>query len=164
MADSVIVRELRDGDVEAIAAIAVAAWEPIFASFRRLLGEELFAAQWPDWRAEKARQVRDCCDPARGAVVCVAECAGRVVGFATAGLDARRRIGEIGNNAVDPAWRGRGVAGRMYEYLFDRLRHRGMETVKVTTGLDDSHAAARRAYAKAGFAAALPSVTYYRIL
>jgi hypothetical protein len=35
---------------------------------------------------------------------------------------------------------------------------------KVTTGLDDAHAPARAAYARAGFSAAVASVTLYREL
>ena len=36
--------------------------------------------------------------------------------------------------------------------------------ITVTTGLDDGHAPARRAYEKAGFEKNLPSLTYYKKL
>jgi hypothetical protein len=39
-----------------------------------------------------------------------------------------------------------------------------MRFAKVHTGLDPSHAPARRAYEKAGFTTQLPTVDYYRKL
>ena len=65
---------------------------------------------------------------------------------------------------VHPDWQGRGIAPRLYEYVFERLRERGMRYVKVHTGGDPAHAPARRAYQKAGFEIALPQVDYYREL
>jgi ribosomal protein S18 acetylase RimI-like enzyme len=164
MADAVVVRDLEPGDVEAVVDIAVAAWGPIFASFRRILGDELFAAHCPDPREEKARQVRSACQADSRALVCVAELDGRVVGFATFYPNVKPGLGEIGNNAVHPDYQGRGIAGRMYEHAFGRLKALGMRFVKVNTGGDASHAPARRAYEKAGFNVALPGVTYFRKL
>lgn len=168
MMDELVVRDLEPADVEAAVEIAVAAWEPIFASFRQVLGEELFAVEHPDWRADKARQVRSACESACAsgdeALACVAELGGRVVGFVTCYPFPRRRIGEIGNNAVRPDHQGKGIAGRMYEYAFRRMRELGLAFVRVRTGGDPSHAPARRAYEKAGFETCWPDVTYYRKL
>jgi len=44
------------------------------------------------------------------------------------------------------------------------MKSKGCVGVKVTTGLDDKHAPARRAYEKIGFTKNLPSVTYYKEL
>jgi len=164
MADKLIVREVRPGDVQAVVEIAVAAWEPIFESFREILGDDLFAAVHAAPRKEKARQVRAACAGADGALVCVAELGGRVVGFATFYPDVKPGVGEIGNNAVHPDHQGLGIAGRMYRWGFGRLRQLGMEYVRVQTGGDASHAPARRAYEKAGFEVELPGATYYRAL
>ncbi|MBW2097118.1 MAG: GNAT family N-acetyltransferase [Deltaproteobacteria bacterium] len=128
------------------------------------MGEDLFAAACPDWRKEKARQVRAACDPAHPALVCVAEKEGQVVGFITFHANDASRIGEIGNNAVRPDFQSAGIGTRMYEHVFERLRRLGMRFVKVGTGGDPAHAPARRAYEKAGFSIQLPSVTYYRAL
>lgn len=54
----VTIRDLRPEDIEAVVQVALAAWEPIYAARRQMLGEALFAAEHPDWRVEKARQVR----------------------------------------------------------------------------------------------------------
>ena len=164
MAGEVVVRGLRPDETERLVEIAIRAWTPIYGTFRRILGDELFAVARPDWEQEKARQVRAACDPDDRAMVGVAELDGRIVGFVTFYADERSRIGEIGNNAVDPDFQGRGIGPRMYEYVFDRLRERGMRFVEVSTGLDPGHAPARRAYEKAGFSIQLPMVKYYRKL
>jgi ribosomal protein S18 acetylase RimI-like enzyme len=160
----VVIRELEQGDVEAAVAIAVAAWEPIYAQFRQILGDDLFAAAYPDCLTEKARQVRKACEPDSRAMVAVAEKEGEVVGFITYYAGVRPGIGEIGNNAVRPDQRGQGIGPTMYRHALDRMRALGMRFAKVGTGLDPSHAPARRAYEKAGFDIQLPSVTYYRKL
>jgi ribosomal protein S18 acetylase RimI-like enzyme len=170
-----IVRPLEPADVEAVVEVALAAWAPIYASYRRIMGDELFRTAHPDWRREKARQVRDGCAPAgtrvgAAAIAAVAELPpgdgqpARLVGFVTAYVRASLGIGEIGNNAVHPDWQGQGIAPRLYEYAFDCLRERGMRYVKVLTGGDPSHAPARHAYQKVGFEIALPHVEYYREL
>ena len=159
-----IVRDLAPPDVETIVDIAVAAWEPIHAQFRAIMGDELYAAACPAWRDEKARQVRGACEPDSRAIVLVAERGGQVVGFITAYADAGSGIGEIGNNAVHPDWQNQGIATRLYEHVLDRFRQLGLRFARVRTGLDPSHAPARRAYEKAGFHIQLPAVTYYRAL
>jgi len=160
----VVIRELEPGDVEAAVAIAVAAWEPIYAQFRQILGDECFAAAYPDCLEGKARQVRNACEPDSRAMVAVAEKESEVVGFITFYADVRPGVGEIGNNAVRPDHRGQGIGSTMYRHALDRMRALGMRVAKVGTGLDPSHAPARRAYEKAGFDIQLPSVTYYRKL
>ncbi|MDQ3701439.1 MAG: GNAT family N-acetyltransferase, partial [Chloroflexota bacterium] len=88
----------------------------------------------------------------------------RVVAFVTYRLDPTTRVGTIGNNAVGPAWQGRGIAGALYRLVLDRFRAAGMAVAAVTTGLDEAHAPARAAYRRVGFTAATPSVTLYQEL
>jgi ribosomal protein S18 acetylase RimI-like enzyme len=158
------VRPYRPEDQETLVAIALAAWEPINAYFRQAQGDELYDALHPDWRAEKARQIRSACAGDYGLWVCVAERDGRIVGFCTYGVRQANFLGEIGNNAVWPACRGQGIAGRLYAYALDDLRALGARYVVVDTGGDPAHAPARRAYEKAGFNVALPVMHYYRKL
>ncbi|MBM3187116.1 MAG: GNAT family N-acetyltransferase [Chloroflexi bacterium] len=166
MAKSVAIgiRDLRPEDVERLVEIAVAAWAPIFAYFRETMGEELLRTAFPSWQEDKAGQVRRACQPASGAGVGVAHIGDEVVGFVTFYSNVQKGIGEIGNNAVHPDWQGLGISLRMYEHAFTHLRQQGMRYVKVETGGDPAHAPARRAYEKAGFDIALPTVVYYRAL
>ncbi len=164
MAQDMIIRDIRPEDVDAVVEIALAAWEPIYAYRRRLMGDGIFSALTPDWRAHKAREVRWGCQPRQDAGVFVAEEEGRVIAFITFHIDDASHTGEIGNNAVRPDCQGRGIAGRMYAYVLDKMRERGMRYAKVTTGGDPAHAPARRAYEKAGFQIQIPSVTFYREL
>jgi len=166
----IVIRPLVPADVDAVVGIAVAAWQPIFARYRQMMGDELFITVHPHWQQEKARQVRQACAPDSSAIVVVAEMpqngeqVARVVGFCTCYTRPAVDVGEIGNNAVHPDWQGRGIASRLYQYVFERLRDRGMRYVKVHTGGDPAHTPARRAYQKAGFDVALPQVEYYREL
>jgi len=158
------IRECRPDDVKSIVDIAIAAWEPVHALRRELLGEELAAILEPGWQERKANEVRSACSPESNARVLVAEEGGEVVGFVTFYTNSTTLIGEIGNNAVRPDRQGRGIGTMMYMHAFERLREAGMRFVKVTTRGDEGHAAARRAYEKAGFNIRIPLVTYYRKL
>jgi GNAT superfamily N-acetyltransferase len=164
VAEDIVLRAAEDGDADAVAAIAVAAWEPIYAQFRKTMGEDLFLASHPDWREEKARQVRSACRGEHGMRMIVAEEDGELVAFASYSLDRDTATGRIGNNAVRPDRQGRGIAQQMYRRVFERMREEGMRFAMVHTGLDPSHAPARRAYEKAGFDIQMPFVNYYRRL
>ena len=180
--------------------IAVAAWAPIYASARQMLGDAIFAHLHSRWQERKAGQIAAHFQrhPQCVIVACTAlgldaaapkgsshgvshrehrehaaevqaeraagDQPGAVAGFATFRLDLEARVGEIGNNAVDPVWQGYGIATALYERVLDLFRAQGLLLARVTTGLDDAHAPARAAYRKAGFHAAVPSVTLYREL
>jgi ribosomal protein S18 acetylase RimI-like enzyme len=165
MATETVIRDLAAGDEARLVEIALAAWEPLFVSFRAILGPELFEAEHPDWRAEKAEQIRGMRGADDPGTVLVAERAGTVVGFVSFYANVRRPdVGEIGSNAVHPDAQGQGIAGELYAAACERLRTAGMRFVRVSTGGDALHAPARRAYEKAGFDVVLPGVTYYRRL
>ena len=159
----VVIRAARIDDSVRCQEIAVAAWEPIYASSHHALGAAIFDHLHPDWRAAKAGQVADALE--KRTTWALVACAGdEIVGFATFRIDQQRGIGEIGNNAVAPSWQGRGVAAALYDRVLECFRQHGLRVAKVTTGLDDAHAPARAAYSKAGFSAAIASVTLYREL
>ena len=100
----------------------------------------------------------------QGLRVLVAEVAGEIVGFASFTADAAKRTGEIGLNAVHPGYAGRGIGTALYGHALARMKELGVALAAVSTGADPSHAPARRAYEKAGFGPALPSVHLYRLL
>ncbi len=156
-----VIRHPRPEDAERIADIAEQAWQPVWREFRRQLGDELFEQMYPDATQRKRREVTE---HARKwpEWFFVAEAEGHVVGFLGVRLNKGpdRVVAEIGNNAVDPARRGRGIAQRMYEHALALFREHGQKYVELVTGLDDAHAPARRAYEKAGMRQACPSVKY----
>lgn len=164
MTERVAIRDATAQDAERVAQIAVAAWEPIYGQFRQTMGEDLFSAACPQWRSEKARQVRSACVGEHGARMVVAELGGTIVGFASFYLNRESGIGEIGNNAVHPDRQRRGIATALYRRVLDIMRDEGMRFARVHTGLDPSHAPARAGYEKAGFDIQLPTVDYYRKL
>ena len=155
------IRPATEADTEALVTIALAEWQAIYDGFADQLGEEIFPLIYPDPRADKAGQIRR--NVASGSCF-VTECDGRIAGFIHYTYDTSTHIGTIGNNAVSGEFRGRGIGPRQYEFVFDLLRRRGAKGVRVTTGLDEAHAPARRAYEKAGFSASTRSVTYFKKL
>lgn len=86
------------------------------------------------------------------------------VGFAALTFDSKQAIGEIVITAIDPAIAGQGHGTTLNLAALSRMKQRGMQIATVGTGGDPSHAAARRAYEKSGFAAAIPNLIYYRTL
>ena len=161
---TVTIRDLDDHDVETVVSIAKHAWEPIFASFQNLLGDDIFRVVYPDWKADKEKQIRSGVEHGPPVYFIVADVEGKTVGFASFSLDLNRHIGEIGNNAVDPEYQNRGIASSLYAEVLKRMKSAGMNTAQVSTGLDDSHAPARSAYKTAGFTNSIPGTTYYQKL
>lgn len=147
--------------IEAACDIAIKAWTPIRAVFRRDLGDELYEAHFNNWQQSKRDGVAKGLRSGRGYVALLD---GKVVGFVTYHVDFIRSSGEIGGNAVDPDCRGMGIGPKMYEFVLNKMREEGMAFATVVTGLDDGHAPARRAYQKAGFEKNLPSIKYFQKL
>lgn len=157
------VRTATPADADACAALAVSAWQRVHDSYTAILGPALHEQLFSGWQDAKARAVfRTVHDHPERALVAVS--GQTVIGFVTFHIDAERRVGEIGNNAVDPASQGQGIATALYQAVFTAFRDAGMRVARVTTGLDEGHAPARAAYTKAGFRLGLPSITYYREL
>ncbi len=158
------IRPFEPGDLPAMQRVREFAFEPVFRSFRDIVGEEIAALAFANADAEQARLLDGVCRASSGHHVLVVETGGEIVGFVSFTIDAGKRTGEIGLNAVHPEHAGRGIGTMMYEHVVARMRELGMALATVGTGGDPSHAPARRAYEKAGFGPALPSVFFYRLL
>jgi GNAT superfamily N-acetyltransferase len=159
-----IIRPFEPGDLPALQRIREAAFEPVFRSFRAIVGEEIAALAFAQADAEQAKLLDGICGADSGHHVLVVETGSEIVGFVSFTIDAGKRMGEIGLNAVHPEHAGRGIGTVMYEHALARMKELGMALATVGTGGDPSHAPARRAYEKAGFGPALPSFFLHRLL
>jgi ribosomal protein S18 acetylase RimI-like enzyme len=157
-------RRATPADLPRLDAIREAAFSPVFSSFRTVLGSELYdLTQARDDEGQAALLASLLASGSEWEVYSATK-DGAVAGFVALRLDRDKLVGEIGLNAVDPAYGGRGLGTAMYEFALARMREAGMRAAAVSTGGDDSHAPARRAYEKAGFAAAIPAVWLCRAL
>lgn len=142
------------------ARISVEAYTFIHQCYIDHMSEEIHEGVMGNWRERKAAAVKK---QQSGKNSFVALIDGKVAGFIAYRLD-NNGVGEILNNAVDSAYRGMGIGGKMYEFVFEQMREQGALYATVTTGGDEGHAPARKAYEKAGFTHFTPSRTYYRKL
>ena len=159
--EEVTIIPAQEQHIEAAVDIAIRAWTPIREIFRRDLGDELYEAHFTGWQADKRASVEKAILAGRGFVAVVE---GKVVGFVTYSLNSAIRSGTITNNAVDPDCRGMGIGPKLYDRALTYMKEQGMQYATVTTGLDDGHAPARRAYEKMGFQKNLPSIKYFKKL
>lgn len=157
-------RPARPEDAARLQAIRRAAFAPVFASFRLILGDAIYdLAQRREDEAQEGL-LTSLMAADSGWAVYVAQSGDEVVGFVAVRIDRERHVGEIGLNAVDPGQAGKGIGTAMYELAVASMKQAGMKVATVGTGGDPSHAPARRAYRKAGFDVEIPSVWMCRKL
>ncbi len=156
------IRPIRSDDIADVVRLSLAAWEPVFLSFQRVLGPEIYTRIYPDWTTSQAAAVESVCTDSRN-VTWVAEEDGVVVGFIAYELKAKAKVGEVLMLAVHPQHQNGGIGTRLNAFALDRMREDGMVLAEVGTGGDPGHAPARRSYEKAGYTA-LPLVRNYKAL
>jgi ribosomal protein S18 acetylase RimI-like enzyme len=147
-------------DEQRVVELSLAAWAPVFDSFRTILGPDLYERVHPDWTVHQAASVRDALSRNDTWVAVTDDV---VSGFVNVTFDADERSGEIYMIAVDPAAQRQGVASQLTNLALDEMRARGLDLAIVATGGDPGHAPARRTYEKAGFTGA-PQVWYAKLL
>lgn len=144
------IRNYTPADAEAVVALSLRAWAPVFASAEQVLGSDLLTRLHPDWREDQEKAVRAVlADPAMH--VWVAAASAQPTGFAAATLHSDRLMGEIYMLAVDPDYQRRGAGSALTQAATDWLRGSGMRVAMVETGGDPGHAPARRVYQRAGY-------------
>ena len=141
-----------------------AAFAPVFASFRRILGETIYALAQAREDAAQEQMLASLLAPASEWEVYAARRGEALVGFVAIKLDHDTTVGEIGLNAVHPDHAGQGIGTAMYAFAVAHMKASGMRVATVATGGDPSHAPARAAYRKAGFDTEIPSVWMCRVL
>ncbi len=159
---AMMIRFASEKDLVPMIDLTLMAFEPIFESFRQILGGEIFSAIYPNWQDTQRKIVEDAFDDG-GILMWVAEIDRVVVGLITLKLDRKTKIGEVHFLAVHPAYQNQGVGARLNAFVLEKMRKAGMEVAMVSTGGDPSHAPARRVYERAGYIP-LPIVNYYQEL
>jgi hypothetical protein len=106
------IRPFHESDLDAVVEFSLRAWEPVFESMHRVLGDTIFArVQNPHWRTVQAAAVHSSCT-SEDRDVFVAVDGQQPVGFVTIALNAfHERMGVVDMIAVDPRIRGRGSRG-----------------------------------------------------
>lgn len=92
----------------------------------------------------------------------VAEQEGKVIGYATYIVDKDTEIGQVMDNAVDPAYGGRGVGSAMHREVLRALKRAGMKLAKVGTG--EHQTSAQKLYKKHGFQEVMRSISFIKSL
>ncbi len=157
-----IIRPYADSDWETVLEICLLSFTPVHESFERLLGTELFALVYPDWKTSNKDYLHSLTRSGERRLL-VAEENGSVVGFIHYEVDSQKQRGNFGLNAVHPTHQSKGIGSLMYGHVLDMMRAQGLKYVKTDTGGDQSHAPARRAYGKVGFRP-IPVVHYFKSL
>lgn len=157
--DTVQVIPCEEKHLEDCTRIALTAWNIIHNVYIQHMGQKMHDELNAGWQERLVADVRAGQMRGRGYVAIVD---GKVAGFAAYRAD--EKVGVVSRNAVDPAYRGRGIAKLMYGKLINGMITEGCRYARVHTGLDDGHTGARKAYGKAGFQLNLPSTVYYREL
>ena len=144
------IREFTLDDLDAVVALSLRAWGPVFPSITEAYTPEIDAVlTTPDWPTEQARAVEAVCrdEDVRTFVATVDDA---VAGFTALKIPADKVLGEIYMLAVDPGFQGHGVGNALTQFALDEMKRRGVQVAMVETGGDPGHAPARRTYAGAG--------------
>ena len=161
---SFLIRAYAPSDLPTLHTIRAAAFAPVFASFRAIVGPEIAALGLATAEQEQAELLDAIAKPDSDHTIAVAETNGVIAGFVSWKPNIAPGTGEITLNAVHPDHGGKGIGTALYEHALAALKAAGMQLATVGTGGDPSHAPARRAYEKVGFSVGLPSVYLYRRL
>jgi ribosomal protein S18 acetylase RimI-like enzyme len=157
------IREFEQRDMDDIITLSLLAWEPVFASFERIMGPGVFPLVYPDWRTHQAETVEKACSNNGLLHILVAEQDEQAVGFLAYKLLLEKFTGEIYLLAVHPEFQNHGIGTELNLAALKAMKTAGMKVAAVGTGGDEGHAPARRSYEKAGFTP-LPLVRYYKAL
>jgi ribosomal protein S18 acetylase RimI-like enzyme len=157
------IRPFEEDDLHDLVTLSVAAWEPVFVAWEKILGPDLYpVAIYPDWRVGQADVVRQICSEEKN-TTWVGVVDGSVVGFVVYDLNHESQTGEVQLLAVHPDHQNDGLGTALNELALEKMSEAGMKLAVVGTGGDEGHAPARRSYEKAGYTG-LPLVRYYKKL
>lgn len=160
---SVQIRQGSDEDIEGLVPLSLLAWEPVFDSFRQVLGPAIYTIIYPDWHRIQSDVVRTYCKAREDRVLLIAEMDGVLAGFLSYELNHKDKTSEVQLLAVHPQYQNQGIGTELNNVALKQMKEQGMKLAVVGTGGDPGHAPARRSYEKAGYTP-LPLVRYYQDL
>lgn len=113
---SFLIRAYAPSDLPTLHAIRNAAFAPVFASFRSIVGPEIAALGLATAEQEQGDLLDAIARPDSGHTLAVAETNDAIAGFVSWKTDAATKIGEITLNAVHPGHGGKGIGTALYEH------------------------------------------------
>lgn len=155
------IRPASEQDRTPLIEMVWAAFEPIFASFKQIMGDA-FAVVYPDWRKTQREMIESFYKDEKWNSY-VAEVDGVVAGLVVYVLNHETKVGDVELLMVHPEYQRQGIGAALNEFALQKLKEGGMQVATVSTGGDPSHAAARRSYERAGYTA-FPNVWYFQKL
>lgn len=158
-----LIRPVSSQDIEEVVQLSILAWEPVFSSFRQIMGSKIYSKIYPDWRKQQSEQIEAVCRDGERIIVWVAELDKVITGFIAYTLNMEAKTGEVEYLAVHPQYQNHGIGTWLNEFVLEKMKEVGIQLAEVGTGGDPAHAPARRSYEKAGYIA-LPQVRYYKYL
>jgi ribosomal protein S18 acetylase RimI-like enzyme len=130
MSGDVAIRQYADGDLQALKAITIEAFDGV--SIDQIIERRFGLLGESDWKARKAGHIDD--DVRRDVDgMFVAEQDGQVVGYITTWRDAVAGIGHIPNLAVREGYRTKGIGRRMIQHALDYFEATGLTHARIET-------------------------------
>ncbi len=159
--DKLIIRNYRSSDDKRVQEIVKLAWSKV-TLWKKIEDTYGQRGSKPWWRYKLDPVIA--IGKANPNQLIIAEYAGEVVGYATYATDDETKIGQVMDNAVDPAFSGKGIGSAMHKVVLKSMQKAGMEIAKVGTGVDENQAHSRRLYEKHGFKEVYVEKFYLRSL
>lgn len=116
MTEKTKIRLANSEDLSVLEEIRQKAFVPVFNSFRKILGDEIYTiAQEPEdnRHSELLSSMFFANSPWK---IYAVELSGKIVGFISIQLNTETRVGEIGLNAVILEHSGKGIGTKMYKF------------------------------------------------
>lgn len=134
-----------------VVALAIRAWDPVFAKTRNDVPRFVYDAFYPEgWQARQTADVGRLLDSeAENVWLAIQE--GDLAGFIGLRLHPADQMGEVAIVAVSPDRQRQGIGRQLMEFAERHIRGRGLRMVMVETVGDSGHAPARRAYEALGY-------------